>query len=412
MKILLGLFGMSCLLALAWGLSKNRRSINWRTVGGAFLMQVGIGALVLYVPIGKSLLASFSHGVQDVISFAHEGTAFLFGSVGTPKTLGFIFAFHVLPTIIFFASLMAVLYHLKIMPLIINTLGGGLRRLLGTSRAESLSATANIFVGMTEAPLVVRPFVARMSESELFALMVGGLASVAGSVLSGYVEMGVDLNYLIAASFMAAPGGLLMAKIMLPETGKNTDATLSGTRTEQEDDKPANVLDAAAQGASNGLMLAANIGAMLLAFTALIAMVNGMLGGIGDLFGFANHSLDIILGYLFAPIAWILGVPLAEIQQAGSLIGEKLAMNEFIAFQSFTAVKETLSAHTQAIVTFALCGFANFSSLAILLGGIAVMAPQRRPDIARLGLRAVIAASLANFMSAAIAGLFLTISAV
>ena len=403
------LLGIACLLGLALLLSDNRKAINWRTVGGAFSIQAGLGAFVLYIPAGQATLTAISGGVQNIINYANSGIGFLLGSLGSPAgSAGFVFAFHVLPIIVFFSALIAVLYYLGIMQFVVNLLGGALQKFLGTSRAESLSATANVFVGQTEAPLVVKPFIKHMSQSELFAIMVGGLASVAGSVLAGYAGLGVDLKYLVAASFMAAPGGLLMAKIIKPETGETTDSK-PDLLDSAEEEKPANVLDAAAAGASGGMMLAANVGAMLLAFVALIAMLNGLLGGIGGWFGIDNLSLQMILGYIFAPLAFILGIPSGEVLQAGSLIGQKLVVNEFVAYIDFVSMKETLSAHTQAIITFALCGFANLSSIAILLGGLGSLAPSRRSDIARMGLKAVLAGSLSNLMSAAIAGLFLTL---
>jgi CNT family concentrative nucleoside transporter len=308
--------------------------------------------------------------------------------------------------IIFFSSLIAVLYYLGIMQLIIKIIGGGLQKLLKTSKPETLSATANIFVGQTEAPLVVRPYIAKMSQSELFAIMVGGLASVAGSIMAGYAGLGVDLKYLIAASFMAAPGGLLMAKILLPET-EHEKVALNAKEEIIDEQPPANVIDAAASGAASGLKLAVNVGAMLLAFIALIALLNMIVGGLAGAIGYENVTIEWLLGYLFAPVAFIIGVPADEMLQAGSFIGQKIVVNEFFAYANYVEVKDTLSASTQAIVTFALCGFANLSSIAILLGGIGSMAPSRRHDIARLGMKAMIAATLANLMSAAIAGIFI-----
>lgn len=401
----ISLVGIGVLFAIAWGMSFHRKDINWRTVGGAFFLQMSLGAFVLYVPFGKEVLESVSAFVQNVIDYAKDGINFLFGDVGKFK-VGFIFAIHVLPVIIFFSSLIAVLYYLGVMNKVITVLGGGLQKLLGTSRTESMSATANIFVGQTEAPLVVKPFIPTMTQSELFAIMVGGLASVAGSILAGYASIGVDMKYLIAASFMAAPGGLLMAKLILPETEKvRTDLA----EIEEAQDQPVNVIDAAASGASNGMQLAMNVGAMLLAFVALIAMLNGILGGIGGWMGYPDLSLQLLLGYVFQPLAFLLGVPWNEANLAGSFIGQKMVINEFVAYFDLMANKENLSLQTQAIVTFALCGFANLSSIAILLGGIGGMAPSRRKDIARLGFKAMLAASLANFMSAAIAGFFISL---
>jgi CNT family concentrative nucleoside transporter len=286
---------------------------------------------------------------------------------------------------------------------VVNVIGGGVQKLLKTSKAESLSATANIFVGQTEAPLVIKPYISKMSRSELFAIMVGGLASVAGSVLAGYAGLGVRLDYLIAASFMAAPGGLLMAKIIVPEI---KDVTSKNDEIVFDEDKPVNVIDAAATGAASGLKLAAHVGAMLLAFIALIALFNVIVGGVAGLFGVEGVTIEWLLGYLFSPFALIVGVPMNEMLVAGSFIGQKIVVNEFFAYANFVQIKENLSETTQVIITFALCGFANLGSIAVLLGGIGTMAPNRRHDIAKLGLRAMLAATLANLMSATIAGLF------
>lgn len=402
---------MALLLGLAVLFSSNRKAIRLRTVLGALAIQISLGALVLFFEPGKDALDWISTQVARVIACGDEGISFLFGGLADPGkgNWGFIFVVKVLPVIIFFSALISVLYHLGIMQFIIRTLGGALRKALGTSRAESMSATANIFVGQTEAPLVVKPYIARMSTSELFAIMVGGLASIAGSVMAGYANMGVELKYLIAGSFMAAPGGLLFAKLMMPETGETSD--LRQPESTKAEDKPVNVLDAAAQGASAGLKLALNVGAMLLAFIALIAVINLGVGTVGSWFHNPGLTLQQILGAVFAPVAWTLGVPWHEAMDAGSYIGQKLILNEFIAYKAFLSEADQLSALTQGIVTFALCGFANLSSIAILLGGLGSMAPTRRPDIARLGLKAVFAASLANFMSAAIAGLFLALGA-
>ncbi|CFQ44943.1 MULTISPECIES: NupC/NupG family nucleoside CNT transporter [Yersinia] len=423
--MLMSLVGMAVLILIAVLLSSNFRAINIRTVVGAFIIQVGVGALVLYVPIGRRILGGMSEGVANVIAYGNSGISFMFGGLVSDKMFevfgggGFIFALRVLPVIVFFSSLIAVLYYLGIMQIVIKVLGGGLQKLLGTSRTESLSATANIFVGQTEAPLVVRPYIATMTQSELFAVMCGGLASVAGSVLAGYAQMGVPLEYLIAASFMAAPGGLLFAKLMVPETEKTRD-TVDATTLIAEDDRPANVIDAAASGAASGLQLALNVGAMLLAFIALIALLNGILGGIGGWFDYPQLSLELILGWVFSPIAYLIGVPWSEAMVAGSFIGQKIIVNEFVAFMNFgqylqaeelvkAAGLQVLSDHTKAIISFALCGFANLSSVAILLGGLGSMAPNRRHDIARFGLKAVAAGTLSNLMSATIAGFFLAL---
>ena len=399
-----GLIGILAFVGLAWLLCDNKSSIRWRTVGLAFAIQVSIGAIVFGLPPGRAALGWLSARVLDAISAGKAGVDFLFGSLtASGGPVGFVFAFQVLPMIIFFSSLIAVLYHLGVMQWVIRLLGGALRKLLGTSRAESLSAAANIFVGQTEAPLVVKPYIPHMTSSELFAVMVGGLASVAGSVMAGYAAMGVNMDYLLAASFMAAPGGLLFAKLMMPETAEPREVMLTFA---EADDAPENVLDAAALGAATGLKLALNVGAMLLAFIGLIALLNLMLGGLGTWLHLPQLSLQGILGWVFAPVAWLAGIPVAEMQQGGSLIGQKLVLNEFVAYMELTGIQDAMTAKTRAICSVALCGFANFSSIAILLGGLGGMAPLRRGEIARLGLRAVAAGTLSNLTSAAIVGLF------
>ncbi|HCM61889.1 MAG TPA: NupC/NupG family nucleoside CNT transporter [Morganella sp. (in: Bacteria)] len=424
MQLLMSLVGMAVLIFIAVLFSSDRRAIKLRTVVGAFIIQVLIGALVLYVPMGRKILLGMSDGVASVIGYGQKGMDFIFGGLVSPKMFevfgggGFVFALRVLPVIVFFSSLIAVLYYLGIMQLVIKILGGGLQKILGTSRTESMSATANIFVGQTEAPLVVRPYIAGMTNSELFAVMCGGLASVAGSVLAGYAQMGVPLEYLIAASFMAAPGGLLFAKLMVPETEGYDDK--AEAILESEEERPANIIDAAASGASAGMQLALNVGAMLLAFIALIALLNGILSGVGGWFDYPQLSLELILGWLFSPIAFLIGVPWSEAMTAGSFIGQKVVVNEFVAFMNFgeymkpdaqviAAGLQPLSDHTKAIISFALCGFANLSSVAILLGGLGGMAPTRRKDVARLGMKAVMAGTLSNLMSATIAGFFLAL---
>lgn len=402
---MISLLGIALIPAIALLFSSDRKQIKLRTVLGAFAIQAAIGAFVLYLPAGKQLLEVIAVGVSSVLGYSQEGINFLFGPIGDISG-GFIFAFQVLPVIIFFSSLIAVLYHLHIMGWIIKLIGGALHLALKTSKPESLSAAANIFVGQTEAPLVVRPFIPTMTKSELFAVMVGGLASIAGSVLAGYAAMGVEMTYLLAACFMAAPGALLMAKIIMPESDQPINEL---DEIKADDQIYANVFDAAASGAAFGLQIALNVGAMLLAFIALIAMLNGLMGWVGGFFGMADLTFQLILGYLFQPVAWALGVPWAESNVAGSLIGQKLVLNEFVAYLEFIDIRENLSTHTQAIVTFALCGFANLSSIAILMAGIGAMAPERREEIAHLGLKAVLAATLANLMSAALAGLFLSL---
>ena len=404
MEIIVSLLGIAILLLIPYLLSENRRLINTRTVAGALLLQILIGALTLYSETGIAILNYCSAAVGSVLENAQGGIEFVFGEVGTLE-FGFIFAFQVLPIIVFFSSLVSLLYHIGLMGWVIKLVGGALGAILHTTKAESTSAPANIFVGQTEAPLTIRPYLESMSHSELFSIMVGGLSTVAGSVLVGYSLLGVDMNFLIAASFMAAPGGILMAKLMIPEMARES-------KEEQnfkiEIEKHTNAIEAAAVGATRGMQLAINVGAIVLAFVGLIALTNSLLEGLGNQLNIDNFSLEIILGYLFKPVAFILGIPWSEAQLAGNLIGQKLVFNEFLAYATFTEEIENFDTKSQAIITFALCGFANFSSIGIILGGLGSMIPSRKSEIAKLGIKAVCAGFLANLMSAAIAGFFLS----
>ncbi|CAM2944348.1 NupC/NupG family nucleoside CNT transporter [Vibrio neptunius] len=400
MNVLFGLIGVAALLLCAVLLSESRKAINWKTVSRALLLQVGFAALVLYFPWGQTALTSLSNGVSSLLGFADEGIGFLFGDLANT---GFIFAVRVLPIIIFFSALISALYYLGIMQKVIEFIGGGIQKFLGTSKAESLVATGNIFLSQGESPLLVRPFLSRMTRSELFAVMAGGMASVAGSVLGGYAGLGVELKYLIAASFMAAPGSLMMAKIIVPE--RETPIDQSDIAMDKAQDS--NVIDALASGAMNGMKVAVAVGTMLIAFVSVIAMVNTGLESLGDVAGFSGLTLQTLFGYLFSPLAWVIGVPANEMLMAGSYIGQKIVMNEFVAFIDFVEHKALLSEHTQVIVTFALCGFANIGSIAIQLGSIGVIAPERRSEVANLGIKAVLAGTLANLMSACLAGIFI-----
>ncbi|AEV35255.1 transport system permease protein [Pseudovibrio sp. FO-BEG1] len=418
MQPIFSLLGMMALLGIGYAFSMNRKDIKLRVVLGAFLIQFFIGAFVLFVPIGKDVLQFVSNGVNAVLGFSKDGIAFLFGGLVDDKMFelfgggGFVFAFRVLPVIVFFSALVSVLYYIGVMQIFIRALGGGLQKLLGTSKYESMSATANIFVGQTEAPLVIAPFIKSLTRSELFAVMCGGLASIAGTVLGGFAAMGVNMEYLIAASFMAAPGGLLFAKILLPET-QDMEALEKERYSEGGSavsiEKPSNIIDAAADGASNGVKLAINVGGMLIAFIALIALVNGILGLFGGFVGLPTLSLEMILGYVFSPIALIIGIPFEEAMTAATFIGQKLVLNEFVAYVNFTQYLDSnaLSERSIGIITFALCGFANFSAAAMLLGGLGAMAKSRRSEISQLCLYAVLAGTLSNLMSATIAGFFL-----
>lgn len=514
-QVLWGIGGMALVLLIAWLLSVDRRRIRFRTVSLALLVQVTFAVVVLYIPAGRTALTTLTNAVQAIIDSSAAGIDFLFGAI-LPEE-GSVFAFQVLPVIVFFASLTAVLYYVGLLQLVTRWLGGALAKLLGTERAESMNAAANIFVGQTEAPLVIRPYIKAMAPSEVFAVMAGGLTTVAGSVLIGYSLLGANLEYLIAASFMAAPAGLLMAKILVPtgamadigpnavpgeapdvppsqdrgaageqravdqragehpapsdrdrarggeedqqgvgaklaaafRRGSRRGATLAGRdelvrrarseavpvggergpRAEGEDtaeedeptqgqgrepdqdepdeQPPVNVIDAAARGASDGMSLALNVGAMLLAFISLIALANIILGGLGGLFGYGDLTVEEILGYVFAPVMAAVGVPLPEAVDAGSYLGQKVILNEFVAFSDFAPDAQNYSEKAQAVITFALTGFANLGSLAILLGGLGGIAPTQRSVIARLGLRAVLAATLGNLLSAAIAGILI-----
>ena len=403
-EIIVSLLGIAILLLIPYLLSENRRLINTRTVAGALLLQILIGALTLYSETGIAILNYCSAAVGSVLENAQGGIEFVFGEVGTLE-FGFIFAFQVLPIIVFFSSLVSLLYHIGLMGWVIKLVGGALGAILHTTKAESTSATANIFVGQTEAPLTIRPYLESMSHSELFSIMVGGLSTVAGSVLVGYSLLGVDMNFLIAASFMAAPGGILMAKLMIPEIARDSK---EGKNFKIEIEKHTNAIEAAAVGATRGMQLAINVGAIVLAFVGLIALTNSLLEGLGNQFDIDNFSLEIILGYLFKPVAFMIGIPWAEAQLAGNLIGQKLVFNEFLAYATFTEEIENFDTKSQAIITFALCGFANFSSIGIILGGLGSMIPSRKSEIAQLGIKAVCAGFLANLMSAAIAGFFLS----
>ncbi len=412
---LFSVVGMAVLFLIAWVFSSNKRAINYRTIVSAFVIQVALGALALYVPLGREMLQGLASGIQSVISYGYEGVRFLFGNLapnakGDQGIGGFIFAINVLAIIIFFASLISLLYYLKIMPLFINLIGGALQKCLGTSKAESMSAAANIFVAHTEAPLVIKPYLKSMSDSEIFAVMCVGMASVAGPVLAGYASMGIPLPYLIAASFMSAPGGLLFAKIIYPQN----EAISSHADVSAE--KHVNAIEAIANGASTGLNLALHVGAMLLAFVGMLALINGLLGVVGGFLGMEHLSLGLILGALLKPLAFMLGIPWSQAGIAGEIIGIKIALNEFVGYMQLLPYLGDnppliLSEKTKAIITFALCGFANLSSVAMLIGGLGSLVPKKKDLIIRLALKAVLVGTLSNFMSATIAGLFIGLNA-
>lgn len=420
MNTAIGILGIVVLLGIGYLLSENRRAINLRTVVLAFTIELALGGLILYSPAGQHVLFVMAEAVTTVINFNNAGTSFIFGGLVSDKMFeifgsgGFVIALRVLPIIVFFSALSAVLYYLGIMQILVRWVGGALQRLLKTSRAESMNSAANIFLGVTEAPLLVKPYLGSMTRSELFAVLCGGLASIAGTMLVSYASLGVKMEYLLAASFMAAPGGLLFAKLMIPETQQT--AAESGAKPVQEN-RPANIIDAAAEGAINGLNMALAVGAMLLAFVSLVALLNGLLGGVGGWFGLPDLSMELILGYLLSPMAWLMGIPWNEALTSGAIIGQKIVINEFFAYANLAeylkgnevvaATGLPMTERTQIILSFALCGFANFGTVAIAIGGIGSLIPNRRKEIATLGMKALVAGVLSNLMAATIAGLFI-----
>ena len=420
-RIGFGLFGLAVLIGIAWLFSNNKRRVDWKLVITGVSLQVAFAALVLLVPGGKDVFDSIGHGFVKILSFVNAGSTFIFGNLMDINTYGFIFAFQVLPTIIFFAALMGVLYHLGVMQAIVRAMAWVITKVMRVSGAETTSVCASVFIGQTEAPLTVRPYIPKMTESELITMMIGGMAHIAGGVLAAYVGMlgGGDpeqqafyAKHLLAASIMAAPATLVIAKILIPETG---EPLTRGTVKMEVEKNTANIIDAAAAGAGDGLRLALNIGAMLLAFIALIALVNWPLSWFGEVTGISAaigkpFDLATIFGYVLAPLAWVIGTPWQDAPTVGSLIGQKVVINEFVAYLQLADIVNgkvagvTLTDQGRLIATYALCGFANFSSIAIQIGGIGGLAPERRQDLARFGLRAVLGGSIATFMTATIAG--------
>ena len=422
-QYLLGLAGVAAIILIAVVFSSNRRAINLRVVGAAFALQAALAFLVIKTPWGRAAIQAMSDGVAELLGYATKGTEFLFGPTAS-NPLAHTFAIAALPVIVFFASLVAILYHLGIMQKIVKWVGGAIGWVTGVSRVESLGAAANIFVGQSESPLVVRPYLSALPPSHLFTLMSVGMAGVAGTILAAYAGLLGEryLPYLLAAAFMSAPGGILMAKLIMPdEPPADGELELKGgstaapedeieVHTFEEGERPANIIMAAAQGAQTGVKLAVAVGAMVLAFVALVALANGILGGIGGWFGQPGLSFQSIVGALFSPVMFLIGVPWSEAGVAGGLFGTKIVLNEFVAFIDLgnaAGPAAALSERSRAIVTFALCGFANFSSIAIQMAVTGNLAPNQRPMIAKLGLRALLAGSLANLMSAALAGLMI-----
>ncbi len=407
MPVVNSLIGIVLILAMALAISSDRKAIRLRVVGAALALQAGLAALVLYVPAGKAGLQAASGGVSALLGYAQAGVQFLFGPLARPEIGGTAFAIAALPAIVFFAALIAILYHLGIMRPVIRWIGGGLEKVTGISKVESLCAASNIFVGQSESPLVIRPYLAALAPSQLFCVMTVGMAGVAGTILAAYASMGIRIDYLVAAAFMSAPGGILMAKLIMPDPqgwASNEQVALA-----EGEARAANLIMAAAEGAQTGVRLAVAVGAMVLAFVALVAMANGMVGWAAAWLGFPGVTFQSLLGYVFAPVFWLIGAPdWAEALRAGSFFGTKMVLNEFVGFIDLGQAKD-LSDRMLAVVTFALCGFANFASIAIQLAVTGGLAPGQRPVIARLGVKAMVAGSLANLMSAALAGLFLSL---
>jgi len=416
-KLLTGVAGIALILLVAVALSSDRKAIRLRVVGAAFALQAGIAVLALYVPWGRAALAWLSGGVSSLLGYAQAGTDFLFGSIASPAIGGTSFAIAALPVIIFFAALVSILYYLGIMQLVIRWVGGAIEAVTGVSKVESLCAAANIFVGQSESPLVIRPYLAGLKPHQMFAVMTSGMAGVAGTILAAYAAMGISIDLLLAASFMSAPGALLMAKIIMPDPrtvegelplgDAPEDEVIAVAEAHEAGARPENIIMAASLGAQTGVRIAVSVGAMVLAFVALVALANGLLGAVGGWFGYPQASFQQLLGLLFAPVMVLLNIPWDQAQVAGGLFGEKVALNEFVAYIHLGQIKATLSPHSVAVVTFALCGFANFSSIAIQMASAGSLAPNQRPTIARLGIKALVAGSLANLMSAALAGLLI-----
>jgi CNT family concentrative nucleoside transporter len=420
-SIAFGVFGLAVLLSIAFAFSLDRKTTDWKLVASGIGLQIAFAIIVILVPGGREFFDLLSGLFVKVIGFAQVGSSFIFGGLAGGDSIGFIFAFQVLPTIIFFAALMSVLYHLGFMQKVVQAMAWVMQRLMNVSGSESSAVAANVFVGQTEAPLVVRPYIARMTESELLTMMVGGMATIAGAVLAAYVAMlgGTDevqqlfyAKHLLAASVMAAPATIVIAKILRPEVEESLTKGSVAVNVERTAGNP---IEAAANGAADGVKLALNVGGMLLAFLALLAMIDWPLNWIGEITGIEASigqplGLITILGYILAPMAWVIGVPWEEAMIVGGLIGEKAIATEFVAYSHLNQIKDTLSPQAVLISTYALCGFANFASIAIQIGGIGGLAPEKRPDIARLGLRALLGGTLATMMTATIAGVLTNLS--
>ena len=405
-----GVLGIAVIVGLAYLFSTDRKAIKLKTILWGLGLQVALGFFVLRVESGRWLFQLLGDGANKLLSFSYAGSAFVFGDIGQPKEiakLGFSFAFQVLPTIIFIAAFFAVLYHLGIMQLIIRAAAWVMTRVMGASGAESLNVAASIFMGQTEAPLTIRPFLPKLTKSELMVVMTSGMAHISGGMMAAYIQVGgASAKNLLTAVIMTAPGTLLMAKMLVPETEQPLTA---GRVTMPETEKESNILGAIARGTIDGLYLALNVGAMLITFLALLALVNAMMGGIHNWHHMAwfPESLQTVFGWIFAPVAWLIGVPWHEAPQIGNLLGTRMTLNEFVAFGLLGPMRSSLDPRTFTIATFALCGFANFSSIGIQIGGIGALAPEQRGQLAKFGIRAMLAGTMANLISAAIVGMML-----
>ncbi len=402
---LTGVFGIALILGLGLALSRHRRAISWRVVAWGVGLQLAFAIFVLQVTVGQQLFSALGDAVKTILGFSYVGSEFVFGEIGKQhSSLGIIFAFQVLPAIIFVSALFAILYYLGVMQLVVKAFAIVMNKVMGASGAESLNVAASIFMGQTEAPLTIRPFLPRMTRSELMTVMTAGMAHVSGSIMAAYIAFGIEARHLLTAVIMTAPGTIMMAKIIEPET--ETPETLGGVKVEIPR-TDVNIVDAAARGTTDGLHLMLNVIAMLVSFIALVALLNGAFGWVHGYVTWFPESIQTVLGWIFRPIAWVMGVPWHDSGTIGSLLGERMVLNEFIAYKDLGPLRGQLDPVSFTIATFALCGFANVSSVGIQIGGIGALAPDRKHDLARLGFRAMIAGTLANFLSATLAGMLL-----
>lgn len=404
---MVGILGLAVLLAVAWLVSENRRAIRIGDAARTLGLQIAIAALAILTPVGAAILGMMSRGVQQAISYANDGIVFIFGPLADPGN-GVVLAFQVLPVIIFIAAIFSILFHIGVMNIVIRFIGGGIKKLTGASRLESTCSAANIFVGMAEAPLTILPYLSKITRAQLFTVMALGLASVSGSVLAAYAALGMRTDLLLTAAFMAAPGGLLMARILVPETEEPLDA---GGETEAPVRQTSSIIDAATRGSMTGLQIMLSVIAVMITFVATIALINGLIGAVGGWFGYPDATIQGLIGYLFAPIAWLIGVPWSEAVQAGPYLSEKVILNEFLAYANFTSVMNDFSEQGQVAMTVAMCGFANFTGLAVLIAGLSTVVPERRGEISKLGVRTVLAGTFSNFASASIVSVMFAIHA-